>query len=247
MPAVIYGAEKDVYAVGTQQLRTIGQKMLTPDGSVFRYTEMGGTVGVAANLYQSSVPIGNLLSQDLTTAMTLGDTTITQTDGGASLVADQAAGGTILVEETADLGHIYRVKSNLVTASNEAVCTLEDGVTVQVTVPVVTNNATTLLLNPWKDVVIMAAPATAIAIGVPRVVIAVNGFGWVQTRGPASCLIDSAGTALVIGAMARVSETDDGSVALREETAGIVDWMDVGYCMETAPTADFGHIFLTLE
>ena len=247
MPATIFGSESDVYATGSQQLHRVGQRMMTQDGSVFRYAEKGAAAGVANNLQQSAVPTADWVTQALTVAMTVGDITITVADAGTPFVVDQMAGGTILAEETSDEGHIYRVKSNLVTASSKTVCTLENGVTVQKAIAVASNNVTTQLLNPWKDIVLQAAPTTAMCCGIPRIAIAANAYGFVQTRGVSSCLIDSAGTALIVGAMARVSETDDGSVALREETAGIVDWMDIGYCMDTAPTADFGHIFLTIE
>lgn len=248
MPAVIYGAEKDVYATGTQQLRALGQKMLTPDGSVFRYAEMAGTIGVANKLYQSAVPTSNWDSQALATAMTLGDTTITVFDSGTAAVADQLAGGTIVVEEPTDLGHIYRVKSNTATAANETVCTLEDGVTVQVTVAVAAGNVTTTLMNPFKDIVIYpGTKPTAMVIGVPRVVIAANAYGWIQTRGPASCLVDGS-TAILVGNGVRPSKDDVGAVELHDETAANADFMAVGYAMtDTIPDTEFGHIFLALE
>ena len=185
MPAVIYGAEKDVYATGTQQLRRLGQKMLTPDGSVFRYTEMGGTTGVANKLYQASAPVAHWEGTDLTVAMVVGDATISFEDGGAAFGVDEAAGGTLHLEESADLGYTYRVKSNTVTVSNTTVMTLEDGVTV---VKAVTANAVTFIKNPWKDVIIHPSPATAEVIGVPRIIFAADGYGWVQTQGVASCL-----------------------------------------------------------
>ena len=247
MPVNIYGSESDVYTVGSQQLHTVGQRMMTPDGSVFRYGEMGATVGVANKLYQSSAVVAHWLTQALATAMAVGDATITQKDGGTAFVVDQMARNTILVEETADLGHIYRVKSNAATATNETVCTLENGVTVKVAVAVAAGNVTSALLNPWKDVIIQPATTlTGMIIGVPRVIIAINGYGWIQTRGPASCLID-ASTAILTGNAVRASEVTAGAVALRDETAAYIDWADAGYCMETAPDADFGHVFLTIE
>ncbi len=249
MPAVIYGAEKDVYAVGTQQLRSLGQKMLTPDGSVFRYSEAAGAELAANLLNQGAVPDSNLLSQLLTTAATIGDTTITQTDGASTAAADYLAGGTILMEETGDLGTIYRVKSNLATVSNEIVCTLEDGVTVQKTVAVAANNVSSALINLWKDIVVSPTSANAAAnVGIARKIIAANGFGWVQTRGVASCLIDSTALAVLLGNTVRASEDDAGAVALYEEgVAGIVDYQIVGHCLETAPDEDFGHIWLAIE
>ncbi len=250
MPAVIYGAEKDVYAVGTQQLRKLGQRMMTPDGDVFRYSEMANTVGVANSLYQGAVPDSNLVTQALTTALAVGDVTVTQTDGGTTVVADYLAGGTIVVEETSDLGHIYRVKSNAATDSSEIVCTLENGVTVQKAVAVAANNVTTALINLWKDVVISPVGInTAACVGIPRVIIAGNGFGWIQTRGVASCLFDTDASegALLLGNGCRAAADVVGAVTLHAEGGGDADYMGVGYALVSAPTQDFGHVFLTLD
>lgn len=249
-PAVIYGAEKDVYETGTFQQYPIGQRLITPAGDVFRYGEIGTTIGVANNLYQAAVPTANWLSQALTTAMAVGDTTITFADGGTSAAVDEIAGGTILVEETDDLGHIYRVKSNDATASSETLCRLEDGVTVQVAVAVAANNVTTVLKNLWKDVVISPAGInTAANVGIPRVIIAADAYGWVQTRGVASCLFetDATGGALLLGNECRAANEVAGAVSILDETAGDAEYQHVGYALETAPTADFGHIFLTIE
>jgi hypothetical protein len=185
MVATIYGAEKDVYLVGTQQLYSLGQKLETPDGSIFRFMEMGGTTGVANKLYQSSVAEANWTNQDLATALTAGDTQITFKDGGTTFVVDEAAGGTVHAEEASDLGATYRIKSNSVTAAANTVMQFEDGV---VALATSTANPFTFIKNPWKDVIIHPSPATALVIGVQRNIIAANGFGWTQSRGVATCL-----------------------------------------------------------
>ena len=180
--------------------------------------------------------------------MTIGDTTISFKDGGTALVADEAAGGTLIAEETVDLGHIYRVKSNVATASNETVMTLEDGVTVIVSVAVAGSNALTFIKNTWKDVIISPAAVSSGAVaGIQRVIIAANGFGWVQTRGVASCVVDADTDVPLVGNGLRASEDDAGGVALQQESATVADNQIVGYCLETTPNLMFGHLFLTLE
>lgn len=313
-PATIFGAEKDAYETGSVQLYPIGQKMITPSGSIFRYAEMGATVGVANNLYQSEVPSANWLSQLVSTALAVGDTTIAFTDGGTAYSANDFAGGTILVEETDDLGHIYPIKSNAASAGTASAShTLVDGVTVQVAVAIAGGNVLTLLKNPWKDVIIHPSPPTALPTGIPRVIIAANGYGWVQTRGLASCLINGI---VVISQPVAPSNAINGSVGAKRKsgTANVASgattsvvthnlgstptldnisltfgeqatsdygrfWIDtltatqftvnvsvdpgvsnldfswiaeindeqVGICVEVAPSADFGHIFLQLE
>ncbi len=248
MPGTLDIPYSTPYETGLKQLHAVGQKAETPDGSIFRYGQMGATLGVANKLYQSSIPIGNWTSILHTVALAVGDTEISFNDDGTAFVANEAAGGTIIAEETADLGHIYHVKSNIATASNETIMQLEDGVTVQAAVAVDTANVLTFIKNPWKDVIISpAAINSAPNAGIPRVVIAIAAFGWIQTRGPASCLIDSTTLAVLLGNNIRASEDDVGAVALVEETAGLSDYQNVGYAMETAPDGDFGHIFLQIE
>ena len=250
MVATIHGAEQDVYFVGTQQRIQMGQKMETPSGEIYRYTLMGSTIGVANKLYQSSIPIANWITQTHTVALAVGDTSLSFNDGGTAFVVDEAAAGTVLAEETDDLGHIYRVKSNNATASNETIFTFENGVTVQIAVAVAASNVLTFIKNPWRQTIISPATInTASNAGVSRVIIAANGFGWTQTRGVCSCLFDTdaTGGALLLGNACRAATDIAGAVTIADETAGDAEYQLVGYAMETAPDADFGHIFLTLE
>jgi hypothetical protein len=208
---------------------------------------MGGTLGVANKLYQAAAAVANWETQAHTVALAVGDTEISFTDGGTSFTANQLAGGTIIVEETDDLGHVYRVKSNVATAANETVCQLEDGVTVQKEVAVAGANVLTARLNPWREIILsVAATLTGMPVGIPRIVIAASAWGWTQTRGQASCVLD-AGTAILVGDGVRASEDDNGGVCLRDETAAKVDRADVGVAMDTAPDLDFGLIFLQIE
>jgi hypothetical protein len=234
------------YETGTTKLYTIGQRAESPDGSTFRYAEKDATGGVANKLQQSSVPVANWTTQAHTVALAVGDTEISFKDGGTAFTVNQMEGGTIMTEETDDLGHIYRVKSNVVTAANETVCQLEDGVTVQVAMAVAANNVLTASLNPWMDILLQPAINTAFCCGVPRVVIAANAYGWVQTRGVTSCLADGA-TAILAGNEVRPSEDDDGAVCVRTEEAVYCDYQDIGVCMVNAVDGDFVHVFLKIE
>lgn len=242
-----YGAP---YETSTASQYPLGQKAEDPSGSLFRYTLMGSTVGVANKLYQSSIPQANWTTIAHTVALAVGDTEISFNDDGTALTVNQAENGTIIAEETDDLGHIYQIKSNVVTASNETICQLHDGVTVQFAVAVAASNVLTLILNQWAETIISPAGVNSAAnAGISRVIIAANGFGWTQTRGPSSCLIedDATGGALLLGNKCRAANEVAGAVSILDETAGDAEYQIVGYAMETAPTADFGHIFLTIE
>ncbi len=243
-PATIQLDYAAPYETGATQLYPIGQKAESTDGSIYRYTLMGSTVGIANRVYQAAVPTANWLSQTHTIEATAGDTSISFDDGGTAFTTNQAAGGTVLFEETDDLGGIYRIKSNTVTVSTETIMQFEDGVTVQTTMAVAASNVMTFLLNPWSATIIVPTTTpTAVHAGIPRVIIAASAYGWLQTRGVASCLI--IGT-VAIGEPVITGGTTAGSVAPNISQTTAITTL-VGSAMEVAPTADFGHIFLTLE
>ena len=230
----------------TQLPYPIGQKAEAPDGSVFRYTKMGGVTGVANKMQQSSLPVAHWTTQTHTVALAVGDTELSFDDGGTAFTVNQMEGGTVVVEETDDLGHCYSIKSNVVTAATETIMQLQDGVTIQVAVAVAGDNVLTATLNPWMQVLIAASIPTAWCCGVPRVVIAANGYGWVQTRGPTSCMMDGE-TAVLVGNEVRPSQDDDGAVEVRTEEAAFCENQDVGTAMAGAVDQDFGTIFLKVE
>jgi hypothetical protein len=248
LPAVLHGEEKDAYETGAVGVYAIGTKMITPCGSIFRYASLGTTTNAGNKLYQSSVPDNNWITQTHTIAITVGATFFSFDDGGTAFTKNQMAGGTVLLEETGDLGHIYQIKANDVTVNTETIMYLEDGVSIQVAMAVAANNVLTAILNPWREIVISPASInTAGNCGIPRISITDAEFGWIQTRGVASCVIDSDSDVVTYGTQLRASEDDVGAVALREESAGVMDYQCVGYALETAPNLDFGHIFLRIE
>jgi len=232
------------YETTTVQQYPIGQKAESTDGSIFRYTLMGSTVGIANNLYQSAAPTTNWVSQTHTVAVAAGDSSISFNDGGTALTVNQAAGGTVLFEETDDLGGIYRIKSNVVTASNETIMQLEDGVTIETAMAVASGNVMTFLLNPWSAVIVTPTTTpTALHAGVPRVIIAVDAFGWLQTRGVASCLV--IGVTVLANPVISAGTTAGSVGPAASQSTNVTGY--VGRALEVAPTADFGHLYLDLE
>jgi len=238
------------YETYTTQQFGIGQRAETPDGSIFRYAEMGAGQGLANKLYQGAVEVSNWQDTEHTVAIAVGDTEISFFDDGTAFAVDEAAGGHIVVESFADLGHIYRIKSNIATASNETIMQLMKGVSVIKEVPVATGNHLTFTKNQWKDIIISPAGVSTAAIaGVPRVIIVLDTWGWVQTRGSCSCVVDSAAEPALVGNGIRPGNLEAGAVSLRDETnaAEQVDYMPIGQCEYTAATSGFAQIFIQVE
>ena len=244
-PANLAVEYKTAYETGATQIYPIGQKAETPDGSIYRYCKMGGTIGVANKTYQgAATAVANWTTQAHTVAIAVGDTEISFTDGGTAFTADQLAGGTILVQETDDLGHIYRVKSNVATVGAETVCQLEDGVTVKVAVAVAGGNVLTANLSPWREIIITPTTTpTNIVVGVPRVIIAASAFGWVQSRGVASCL--TVGAPLPGNPVIVAGTTAGGITLAASQTTNITGY--IGRALNLGIAGDFAAIFLQLE
>ncbi len=247
MPRTIEIDYATPYETGTTSLYDLGQRAETEDGCIYRYTKMGGTIGVANKIYQGPAAVSDWEDTEHTTALVIGDTQISHLTDSTTFAIDEAKGGHIVVESTADLGHIYRIKSNAITDTGVTVMQLEDGVTVQYDVPVTGGNHLSFVKNVWNGVILgIAGVNTAANAGIPRVVIAANAYGWLQTRGPASCLVISDAQAVLVGNAVR-SGTTAGAVSLLDETAAKIDYGHVGYCMFTAVTTAFAAIYLQLD
>lgn len=250
-PNVIQGAYATPYEVGTVALYPLGQRMETPNGRVFRYAEMGTTVGIANKLYQSEVPGPNFDTLDVPTAVVVGDTSITATNGTTAIVENDFQYGYLIFEETANLGECHRLAGNTgVGAGSVVTCYLFQGDSFQVAMDA-SSDKITLVKNPYKDIIIKPETTqTAMPVGVPPMLIAASGYGWVQTHGVASCLIE--GT-VVIGYEGRPSEESSGNGGVGALTAQDYDEANdanlgsICRIIEVAPTTDFCTVFLTLE
>ena len=250
-PAVIQGNEGDQFGDQVTALYPLGQKMMLPDGRVFRYALMGGTIGVANKLYQSEVPLAGWLAEAIITAIGKQDTRIDGVNSSQAIPANVFDEGYVMLEETDDLGAIWQVKENEIVASGAPggvahALRLKDGVTAGVIVAVAAGNVVDLIKNAWRDIIIKpASDQTALVAGVPPSIIAASDWGWCQTRGVASCLVE--GTT-VIAEELRPSATVAGAVArLDYGAADVADNGPCGRCIEVAPDADFCLIFLTID
>ena len=112
-----------------------------------------------------------------------------------------------------------------------------------------TDNVLTLVKSQFKDIILKpASNPTGMIVGIPPVVIAADAFGWVQTHGVASCLADDTNVTILIAKQVRPSEgVAEAMAALDYSEAADADTGILGWAIEVAPDADFGHLFLTLE
>ncbi|KKK77819.1 hypothetical protein LCGC14_2849780, partial [marine sediment metagenome] len=149
------------YETSREQRFPFGQVMELPNGSIYRYTRMGPTIGIGARLYQSEVPDAEFDTLVVATGAVAGDTQLIITNGTTAVTVNEFAEGQVVIETASGLGHVYPIKDNTIAASGAAITiNLADGVTFQSVVTAGTH-AATLTKNPWLDVIIAPAVATA--------------------------------------------------------------------------------------
>ncbi len=250
-PNIVQGSYATPYETGSSRLYPIGQKLECPNGRIYRYAEMGpDTAGEIAKLYQSEVN-ANWDTLVVNSAISVGDTEAVFTNGATQLELNELANGYVCIEETGDLGEAHRIRANTITpGSVDGTIYLYPDDSFQVAVAVQSNNVLTLTKSPFKDIIITPGSGnpTGMVVGIPQVVIAVDEFGWVQTHGVASCLADDTNVTILIAKNVRPSEVVSGAMAALDfSEAADADTGVLGWAMEVAPDADFGHVYLTLE
>ncbi|KKM25447.1 hypothetical protein LCGC14_1594900 [marine sediment metagenome] len=242
-PAIVQGNDGDQFGDQVTALFPVGQKMELPDNRIFRYAE-AGVLTVANNLYQSEVPKADWLREATATATVKDDTRIDGVITTAALVANDMVEGYVMFETGDDFGRIYQIAENEVGSDIVHGLMLKPDVTVGVIVTA--SNSINMIKNPWKGIIAKpASDQTALVVGVTPSVIASGDWGWCQTRGVGSCLLDGV---VIIGQEVRPSETVAGAVSeLNYDEGTVEDNGPVGRVVEVAPTADFGLILLTIE
>lgn len=237
----------EVYNFTSDRRYVLGQGLMSQDGRIWRYGKNGTTVAIAGNLYQSEVPGANHDTLAVLAAA-VGAREVTVTNQASTVVADQWKGGYLIVEDSATLGagRVYLIDGNDAEAAGSAnyLIRLAQGIKEAWT----TSTTVTLVKHPYDACIIHPSPPTAMIIGVPSADITASYYGWYQTHGLASVLIE--GT-VIIGKMCIPSVTTDGAVApplLTEATPNTGgDQPIVGRVVEVAPTTKYGAIYLTLE
>ena len=250
-PNTIQGDYAASYETDAVAAFPLGQRMECPNGRIFRYAEMGTTVGVAAKLYSAEATNTEWDTMSTTTTITaLTSTSVSYTNGASAVAQDELKYGYVIYEGAANLGEARRIFANHPAASGgTGKLYLFPNTTFETALAIA--EVITVIKSPWKDIIITppTAAAESMPLGVPQVAIAANEHGWVQTHGVASCRVE--GT-IVAGVMLRPTElttsTLGGCLTLQNYDEGAAsDRGDVARAFEVIPTGDFGAVFLIME
>ena len=236
------GDQFDGSSTTDQRNHPLGSSMYFADGRRFRYGQATATAIATARLCQQTLNDANWDELVVPTARAIGDKQITVTNGTAVITVDLFKDGYLNVEDDTGEGYLYTIEGNSA-AANGAACTVDirdkSGLQVAWTVSTTVN----LFANPYGRIIIHPSPATALLVGVTPRVIAASRYGWFQTWGPASVLVE--GTH-VINECVIDSATADGAVAPTASTAAGEENY-VGVVCEVAATTEQGVVYLRIS
>lgn len=188
----------------------VGTRGVDKSGRVYRYVLAGAADLVAGNVVQGPATVANHLA-NTPPAVAIGASSFTYTPGATAGAASLYENGFMQVDTTPGNGYTYNVDSHLAISSATAfTLNLKSDDAVQVALT--TSSRVGLLPNPFRGVIqTPVTTATGLVVGVAVYPITAAQYGWIQTWGIASVLIN--GTP-ALGAMV---------VAPSATTAGAVD------------------------
>ena len=228
----------DLSSNSSVQQHSLGTKVETPDGRIFRYCKTGATALVPGKLYDGPANVGNHTNIAVASAAAIGATSVTVTLGATAATANQYADGLLVVNDATGEGYTYRIKSNpAADASATLTLTLDDPIAVAL---VASTSEVTLLPNQYNGVIIHATTETGVPVGVAVKAITATYYGWIQTRGAVGVLCDASISEL--GSEVAASASTAGSV-----TVGTGALASIGYMLATGVSTEYNPIFLTID
>lgn len=233
----------DVYASTDKIPHTVGTRAQTRDGRNFRFVQAGAVALVVGNSIQSPAIVPNHLA--LTpTAAAIGDTTVVATLGATAAAANLYADGYLQVDTTPGNGYVYAVDSHLAVLSG-GVITVKLRKDDPIQVALTSASRVGFIQNPFAGVIqTPVTTATGIVVGVAISVIPISGYGWLQTHGMASPLIN--GTPALGAHVLGVSGTTAGTLDI-ETAAPLIVSQRVGRMAQIGVSGKNNFVFLTID
>lgn len=231
---------QDTFTSSATQVHPLGTLARTKDGRQYRYSAVGAVDTVAGSLYQqAAVTTAHLANTPPVVAV--GATSFTYTPGAATGVANLYAEGYLQVDTTPGNGFCYQVAGHdAIAASTAFTLFLRDPIQVALT----GSSRVGLMPNKFKNVIVCPTAVTGRVAGVSPCVISANQFGWLQTHGPASVLIN--GTPAVTSPVAN-SATTSGAVDVWTTAAAAVTITPVGYMMQVGVSGKNNMVDLAID
>lgn len=212
---------QDAFSPSLVQQHALGSRLALVDGRVYRYAQAGAADLVAGNLLQAAAPITTHLALT-SAAAAIGATSTVVTPGATAGAANLYSEGYLGVSDGPGVGLVYRIAGHAaITASVAFTLNLDEPVAVAFT----TATRYGLIPNLYKNVIQSPVTAkTGAFVGVAPCVFTAAYYGWIQTWGVVSLLINGtlAATASVQGGVTTAGSVDVWSTLA---TSGLVGEM----------------------
>jgi hypothetical protein len=240
---MVAGAPGDQFhnesSAGGQRGHPLGSMMAFADGRRYKYGRAGATALLTARLCQQTLNDANFDELVVPTARAIGDREITLTTGSTAATVDQFKDGYLNVEDDAGEGYLYTIKSNGAAATT---ATLTIQLYEELQIAWTTATTCGIFVNPMALVIVHPSPATAMLVGVTPRAFPLSTYGWFQTWGPCSVLVE--GTHVINERVIDSASADGACAPTASTAAGEENY--VGKVMEVAATTEEGIVFLDM-
>lgn len=220
-------------------LALAGARINTTDGRVFRYCRAGGGPLTAGTVVQGPATLSQHLG-NTPPVVPAGATTFVYTPGAIGVVANYYTDGMLQVDTNPGAGFGYAIAGHdAVTSGTPFLLSLRDPIQVGLT----GTSRVGLIPNPYGGVIPMpTATATGLLVGVATYPIPAGEFGWLQTWGLCSCLVN--GTP-ALGATVVAPSAAIGAVDVIT-TTNLVTAQIVGHMAQLGVAGKSNAVFLTI-
>lgn len=234
---------QQMFVSSATQVHPLGTRGSTPDGRVYRYARAGAVDLVAGNVIQAAAIVTNFLA-NTPPIVGIGAQSFVYTPGASTAVANAYAEGYLQVDTTPGNGYTYTIQSSPAIASATAF-TLPLMFDESIQIALTASSRVGIIQNLYADVV--QAPvttATGCQVGVAAYIIKATQYGWIQTWGPCSVLIN--GTPALGAGVVSPSATTAGAVDVIT-TTNLVTAALIGYMMQVGVSTKNNFVNLKIS
>lgn len=201
------------------------------------------TTVAPGKLYQDAATISDHVNLAVTAIQTYSANgnvpyKLTVSLGATAVVANQYAGGFVLVNAGTGIGQVLRIASHPAAAlSTSLVVTLEDGPNTALST---SDSKATLITPHGKNVIIYPTTGSGAPVGFAIYAIAASTYGFFVTKGVTTAILDSTGS-LGAGSQVSPSNADAGEVE-----GGVLAQGFVGVSIQAGVTGEARAIFANI-
>jgi hypothetical protein len=247
-----------VQGVQTQQATkncSIGSRLVTFDGRVYRYSRTNDTTVLNSDLLAQAVTAQHMGYTTIAAAALAGASTVVvdfgASDGAAGdgvLAANELENGYLLVFPHSENSFTRLITANTAVAAGGGECTLTLNKPLPVALTVDTDHCEAICSPYWRIKASTTGDVNKAFIGLPSVAAAANYYSWLQTWGP--CWAAPQANVGSAAHSTQVVARYDGSIQVHDNSDTAVDGdlqQHIGFVMSRGAGAAQGAPFIMLQ